>query len=193
MKLLPSEIWLDIPGFEGLYQVSNMGNVKALPKSYVTGFGGTLHQPERILGKRKQKNVENYYEQVDLSKSGVKRTYYVHYLVALAFIPNPHGYPCVNHKDECKHNNICNNLEWVSYSMNLRYGTLPDRFHKKRINRKDMSKPVKQLTLDGKLLYVFPSTMEAERLTGIRSQNIGQCCLGRLKQVRGYRWEYYNE
>lgn len=186
MKLIQNEVWLPIPGYEQ-YMVSNLGNVKSCAKVIRTGFGGLHYQKEITLSQRTR---ENGYKVVDLSSNGVKKTKYVHRLVAEAFIPNPNNLPCVNHKDENKSMNVVWNLEWCDYSYNLTYGTLPIRFREKRINRKDMSKHVIQMTLDGSVIAEYPSAREAERVTGIKCQNIGQCCLGRRKTASGFKWKY---
>lgn len=98
------EIWKDIEGYEGLYQVSNMGNIKSL---------------------RTNKNCylsnSKIYKRVLLSKNGKAKGYSVHRLVAQAFIPNPNNYPCVNHLDYNGSNNKASNLEWCTYAENNNY------------------------------------------------------------------------
>ena len=91
------EIWKDKKDYEGHYQVSNLGRVKSIK------FGKEIILKQKIRG--------GYYS-VGLSKNGIVKTYYVHRLVAEAFIDNPNNYKEVNHKDECKSNNIVSNLEW---------------------------------------------------------------------------------
>ncbi|MFK5206660.1 NUMOD4 domain-containing protein, partial [Lacticaseibacillus rhamnosus] len=88
-----SEIWKDVPGFEGAFQVSSFGRVRSLPRIDALG-----HHRKGIL--RKQGNVHDGYLQVALEHNGKKSVYWVHRLVAAAFIPNKNGYPAVNHKDE---------------------------------------------------------------------------------------------
>ena len=100
-----SEIWKDVVGFEGKYQVSNLGNVK----SFLRG-----EHLLRLNGGRK-------YIQVVLCKDGKTYARLVHRLVAEAFIPNPHNLSCVNHKDENPKNNCVYNLEWCSYQYNNVY------------------------------------------------------------------------
>ena len=100
-----NEEWRDIPGYEGLYQVSNLGRVKSLEKIDARGW----HRKEKILVQID--NMHGYY-QLMLYKNKNKKKISVHRLVALAFIPNPNNYPCVNHKDENPSNNCIENLEW---------------------------------------------------------------------------------
>ena len=125
------EIWKDVKGYEGYYQVSNLGRVKGLLaiKQYKCG---------RIL-----KTYSNYkgkgYLKVKLYKNTVKKMFYVHRLVADAFLPNPYNYPDINHKDENPHNNSVNNIEWCNESYNMSYGTTQERrretFKRKRLLR----------------------------------------------------------
>lgn len=105
------EIWKDIEGYEGLYQVSNLGQVKTLDKIISSG----LHIKEKYLSFFKTKNG---YFQVTLRKNGSKRNFYVHRLVASAFIANPNNLSQVGHKDETTINNRADNLEWVTAKEN---------------------------------------------------------------------------
>ena len=111
------EIWKDIEGYKGLYQISNYGNVKSLNYNK-TG-------KERILKPKK-----NIYLQIMLHQNAKVKYFYIHRLVATAFILNPKNYPCVNHKDENKQNNHVDNLEWCTYQYNNTYGTKPERLSK---------------------------------------------------------------
>lgn len=109
--LLPKQIWKDIPGYEGKYQVSNTGRVRSL--NY--GRTGKI----KVL---KQGTKDNGYKVVVIYKNGKRKKYLVHRLVAQAFIPNPNNYPIINHKDENKTNNAVWNLEWCTYEYNVNYG-----------------------------------------------------------------------
>ena len=107
------EIWRDVVGFEGVYQVSNTGIVRRIYPNKTK----TLKQCK--AGGRTNKE----YLYVNMSAKGKYRSSSVHRLVAEAFIPNPEGLPQVNHKDEDKFNNCVDNLEWCTASYNNRYGT----------------------------------------------------------------------
>ena len=111
---MTNEIWKDIEGYEGLYQVSTCGNVKSLPKVRRNGTG-TYIQKEKLL---KPSNTSTGYKKVELCKDGKRKSFKVHRLVAQAFIPNPENKREVNHIDGNKHNNNVNNLEWVTSSEN---------------------------------------------------------------------------
>lgn len=114
---MKNEIWKDINGFVGLYQVSNLGRVKSLNRIVVRSDGRKQEVKERIL---KAGFNGNYYH-VRLLKDGVTKTALVHRLVAEAFLPNVSNLPFVNHKDENKTNNIVDNLEWCDMKYNKRY------------------------------------------------------------------------
>ena len=118
------EIWKDIEGYEGLYQVSNYGNVRSL--NYAKA------------GKVKELKQGNWrgYKNVDLWKNGKGKSFKVHRLVAQAFIENPNEYLCVNHKDENKQNNHVSNLEWCTHKYNSNYGTGRERVAKTLTGRK---------------------------------------------------------
>lgn len=112
------EIWKDISGYEGYYQISNLGRVRSLDR-YVATVGNPsgkrlIHGKILSQSKRVMSNVEDGYYSVTLCKRGVDTLFNVHRLVAETFIPNPNNLPCVNHKDENKHNNMADNLEWCT-------------------------------------------------------------------------------
>ena len=109
------ELWKDVPGYEGLYQISNFGNVKSLER---IDNSNHFHE-EKIL---KQKIFRNGYWYVNLSKDGKHHNYHVHRIVAKLFVKNSLNKPQVNHIDGDKTNNNVNNLEWVTMSENIRHG-----------------------------------------------------------------------
>lgn len=120
------EIWRDIEGYEGLYEVSNLGRVRS-SDSY--NSLGRLHLKGRI---RKPVVVRGYLR-VELCKEGKGKWFYVHRLVAHVFIPNPEGLPEINHRDENKTNNLVDNLEYCDRKYNCNYGTRNERMTKNRV------------------------------------------------------------
>ena len=165
------EHWKAIAGYEGLYEVSDMGRVKSL-----------WYGKDRIL---KPGKSGMGYLKVGLCKAGNLKQLLVHRLVAEAFIPNPNNLETVNHKDEDKTNNEISNLEWMSMKDNINYGT-----HNKRV-AESLSNQVQMFDKKtGELLGTFPSTHEAKRVTGIAQQNISSCCNGKKKSAGGYVWRY---
>lgn len=110
-----NEVWKDVVGYEGCYQVSNFGRIRSTKR--VT-FDGRKRK-EMI---RAPSYDPDGYLTVNLSKDGISKTQRIHRLVATAFIPNPNGYSQINHKDENKSNNCVENLEWCTCEYNLKYG-----------------------------------------------------------------------
>lgn len=177
---LTGEIWRDIKGYEGLYQVSNYGRVKSLPR-IKNNRQGSFKTKETILNF--SCNSAGYYT-AGLWKNKKRKTFQVHRLVAQAFIPNIDKKPIINHKDEDKTNNCVNNLEWCDDKYNNHYGTARER------QTKACSKEVFQYTLEGKFVKKYTSTMDAERKTGFKSPNICNCCNGKGKTYKGFIWSY---
>ena len=159
------ETWKDIKGYEGLYQVSNFGNVR--------------NKKFKILKPRKNKNG---YFQVNLSKNNKHKNYYIHRLVAIMFLKNEYDYSCINHKDENKLNNNINNLEWCSYSYNNNYGIMKNL----------CSKAVLQYDKNHNLIKEWNSINEIERNLNIFHGSISKCCQGKLKSTGGYVFKYKN-
>ena len=109
------EVWKDVKGYEGLYQVSSLGRVKSCDRVTVFKDGRQREFYGKIL---KELNHNAGYLQVALSRNGVVNKYLIHVLVARAFLPNRSNLSEVGHKDETKTNNTVSNLEWVTHSYN---------------------------------------------------------------------------
>ena len=112
---MENEIWKDVPGYAGIYQVSNYGRVKSLPKSYIICNKYVVTAKEKVLKQRKVKG----YKIIELNHKGIARRFPVHVLVAKMFIPNPNNYPEIDHIDTDRANNKFSNLRWCTHSMNM--------------------------------------------------------------------------
>lgn len=174
--------YVDVKDYEGHYMVDARGNIFSLKRN-------------RVMTPCKSNNG---YLQVHLTKDGKMKSFKIHRLVAMAFIPNPYNLPQVNHKDEDKCNNHVDNLEWCTQSYNLNYNDGQKRRAKNRnyedISRKrsnSQSKEVTQYDFDGSIIAVWKNAYVAEK-HGYDRGMINQCCIGNKKSYRGYIWKYTN-
>ena len=171
------EIWKEIPGYEGYYEVSNYGRVRSMER--------VIHdklRPRKMPSKILKFGIDGKgkgYRHCLLYMNGMNKTYKVHRLVALAFIPNPQNYPIVNHKDENPANNRVENLEWCTNQYNCTYGTIEERRGTK----------VAKYSKSGEFIEKYISVRSAARANGINETGIfhsiqrGHCC-------GGYKWAY---
>ena len=175
------EIWKDVPGYIGLYKVSNHGRVKSVKKQLVLkicGFG-------------------NRYKTVALC-NGMRKTFRLHRLVAAAFIPNPDNKPCVDHIDGDRTNNHADNLRWVTTKENCNNPITKSRLNKKigeyMVGRlgglHQRAKQIAMYSICGDLIKTFLSVKDAQRETGLNDSNIVKCCKGIKKTCGGYIWAY---
>lgn len=210
-----TEIWKDIEGYEGFYQISNWGRVKSLKRKG--------NSKERILT-ASNNNTKKYWR-VQLSKNDKIKHFAVHRLVALAFIPNPQNLSQVNHKDENKDNNNASNLEWVTAKQNTNYGTRNKRASKKmkgkykgenhpmygkhhleetkeKISKANkgkhhseeakqkMRKPILQFTKNMVFIREWDSAKSVNIELNINDSSITKCCKNKLKSAYGFIWQY---
>ena len=174
---MTEEVWRDVKGYEGLYQVSNMGRVKSLERK--DRFGRVIK--ERIL---EPAVTHNGYLRVGLHVDGKRKMLRVHRLVCEAFHENPDNKSEVNHVNEDKTDNRACNLEWSTRTENCNHGSRNERV------AKALSKPIGQFSLDGKLIKVWQSACEARRQTGFDQGYVGAVARGKFKQAYGFIWKY---
>lgn len=198
------EIWKDIEGYEGYYQVSNCGRVKSVFRIIIRRNGTPFSVNEIIL---KPSKSQDGYLCVSMRKNFKAKGTSIHRLVAQAFISNPLKLPEINHKDENKENNKMDNLEWCTRSYNTSYGTFQERRKRntdwKKIaqkrNYKDISLKrslkiqlaVMQYDLQGNLIKEYISVSSAAKTLGLKcSENIRHSCSGTSKSAYGFVWKY---
>ena len=158
-------LWKDIAGYEGLYQISDEGEVLSLK-----------HNPPKKmkLGLRGRDGL--LYEFISLAKNGENKKFSVHRLVAEAFLKNPDKLPEINHKDENTLNNCVDNLEWCTHEYNINYS------HSRRVEQYE----------NGEKIAEYKSIVEAFRQTGISRTSINNALCGWSETAGGYSWKYAN-
>ena len=167
------EIWKDIPGYEGLYQVSNIGRLRSMN-----------YKKTGVIKLLKMHADNDGYIHIKLNKNGKRQSYLVSRIVYEAFKgPIPDGME-VNHIDENKTNNTLENLNLLTHRDNVNWGT-----HNERMG-KTLSKWVVKLTTNDEILHFYQSTVEAGKVTGVKSSNISNCCNGKKKTAGGFKWKY---
>ncbi|MGN0558368.1 MAG: NUMOD4 domain-containing protein [Acutalibacteraceae bacterium] len=177
------EVWKDIDGYEELYQVSNTGKVRSLR------YKNRDEVRELFLKPHNQG-----YLQVELHKNGKRKMFTVHRLVAMAFVDGYGEGKVVNHIDENKQNNVSTNLEWVSASQNVLHSISHRRSVKTRnypkFHARTDKQEVIQISLDGKVIKHWKSSIEVKEKLGYSDWSIKQCCRRKRKTAYGYRWQY---
>lgn len=206
------EIWKDIKGFEGLYQVSNLGRVKSFQKYGKNG------------GLRAFRKDKDGYLILFLHKNGRQYIKKVHRLVAEAFIPNPENKPCIDHINTIKTDNTIQNLRWCTIKENaenplsrihiskartgtkasddtkrkfssMKKGELNPMYGKNHTDdtKKKMSIPIMQLDMNGAIVEEFYGAADASKKTGIHRQTIVGVLKGRGKSAGGFKWKYKSD
>lgn len=188
------ETWKDVIGYESLYQVSNLGRIKSLSRKFNCNKGMRFIK-DKIL--KPQLDYHGYHR-IELSKFGKTKKYFIHQLVAMAFIPNPNREKIINHKDGNKINNQPNNIEWCDYSYNEKYSyrvlgkktTCPGKG--KFAENSSQSKPITQYSKSGKIIAHYVSLKSAcDYIEGVYS-SIAKAAQGTRNTYRGFVWKYDN-
>lgn len=169
------EIWKDIQGYEGLYQVSNLGRVRGIKRNSIL----------------KPWTVRGGYLSVNLCKNNLVKKRVVHRLVAEAFIDNPENKPEINHISGNKLDNSISNLEWCTREENIQHSW--DEGLRENVRESLKTKgPRKKNVICITTGIIYNSISEAERQTGVKAPRISACCRGQQHTAGGYEWEYFN-
>ena len=200
-------MWKDIKGYEGIYQISDTGQVRSLSR-YVKCRNGVREVKSKILT---PVNVGGGYKQVSLCQHSKCKRALLHRLIAEAFIPNPDNLPCINHKDGNPSNNAIDNLEWCTYGYNSNYYICKERqrLHmleryqndtkflddcKKRLDKwhNRCKKKVCQIDLNNNLVKIWDSTTATAK-DGFIPNDVGQCANHKRNTHHGFKWVWYED
>lgn len=171
------EIWKNVNGFEGIYEVNNVGIVRTVKSGFL----------------RKLQLAPNGYYSVTLKLNGKSYRKDVHRIVALAFLPQIEGKNWVNHIDNNKLNNNIDNLEWCTPKENMLHCMKNGRFRPENGLKKAIEnnkKTVYQYSKDGELINIFNSMNDAVRETNTQQSQISRCCNNKSKTANGYIWRF---
>lgn len=186
------EIWKDIKGYEGLYQISNLGRVKKLQRTIITKNNRKLSYKEMIL--KPTLNSKGYCRVELIDITGNRKRCFVHRLVAFEFCDKQDNCNVVNHKDCNPLNNNYQNLEWVTQKENMQYSIGLNRKHYSKEwyeQQKGISKckPIKAINIKTGEVKHYNKIASAVS-EGFQGANINKCCRGIRKSHKGYKWEY---
>ena len=180
------EIWKDIADTDGMYRVSNFGNV--IVRDYkAKGYW----RPVKLV------TQDTGYLVATIYYNGVRKARLVHRLVATAFLPNHDNLPIINHKDQCPLNNNVDNLEWCTVQYNCTYGDAIERRRARLTGVYKSDIPVLQYTMSGDFVAWHKSSRDASFALcgdrGKKSQLITEVCKGTRNYSAGFQWRYAEE
>lgn len=181
------ETWKPIEGYESSYEVSDLGRVRSLDRFTPTWNGQVF---KKGVIKTLKEDKDGYYK-VWLSKESKKTSYFVHRLVAKAFIPNSEGLPVVNHIDGNKKNNVPENLEWCTVSYNTAHAF---RVGLRQPSDGGTSKSVVKLDpVTEEVIETYRSLSEAAQSNGSTAQAVSYAANGKTMISNGYKWAFVGE
>ena len=174
-----NEIWKEIPGYEGYFEVSNLGNFRSMDRMVKYKNKGLRKYPGKPL---KVEQMQDGYQSIVLMKEAIKKRYMCHRLVALTFIDNPNNLPYVNHKDGDKTNNKVENLEWCTAKEN--------DSHARSSGLKHQEKPIIAKNNETNETLTFKSVTKTRAFLGINKGTISKVLNGNRNQTHGYKFYF---
>jgi len=184
------EQWKPIEGYEGLYEISNYGNVKSLSRYRQNRHSGYI-MPEQM---RKHQLDKDGYLIVSLWKDDKLKTHKIHRLVAIHFIPNPNNLQEINHKDENKTNPRADNLEWCTRKYNMNHGNCPTKIGNTISKICKHRKPVEKINkFTGQIIAIYESVKDAGVNNGYARETIRDVCMGKHGLKGNFTYRYKNE
>lgn len=180
----PEEIWMPIPGFQGIYSISDIGRVKSHSRVSNNRWGKMIYK-EKILNPTLGSDGYLY---VGLCRNYYRVTTKVHRIVAKSFIPNPDFKETVNHINGVRHDNRVENLEWATMMENVHHAHKLGLVNHAKGERNKKSRPVNKRSAEGVVLKTYPSIRTANQ-EGFNSHSIIKSCRsGNL--YKGFQWDY---
>lgn len=183
------EIWKPVVGFEGSYEVSNLGRVRSVDRFITNSLGRTYFSKGVIL---KWVLDKGGYPMVGLSLHNKYYSRKIHRLVAEAFIENPYNLPSINHKDEDKTNNKVENLEFCTVKYNNNYGNHNLKQSLTRRADPNLTKSVLKLSLTGEVLKQYPCVRDVV-IDGYKERTVAEVCRFEKPSAYGYLWIFASE
>lgn len=186
------EVWKPIPRFNGLYDISSFGRVRRNAYNLLRKDGSIIHYEEMI---KKCYPRSNGYIVVSISQNNHSRMYFIHRLIAEAFIPNPENKPYIDHINTIVSDNRIDNLRWVTHKENMNNELTMLRFKENGLSRRgvrnySLASEIEAYTRDGKFIARYASLKDAADAHGVATSGICMCCKGKMKSCGGIQWRY---
>ena len=187
---LDNEEWKDVVGYEGYYMVSSYGRILSLGR--LVRYHTYTKMIEPCI--KQQHKGRNGYFSVTFKRNGKKKCISVHRLVAIAFVPNPNNYPCIDHINDNKIDNRAFNLQWCTHKFNnsKEHHRIAESLSQRGKILTSIRKPIVQLSTNGELVRIFPSMTDAD-LKGFQHSAIHRVIHNKLKTHRGFKWMYLSD